>query len=71
MVIVALLLGLLGLGIHVLWFGSVIVMAILVGLMASDLRSGGSVISGLATTVADEVRGLANDVSRPSELDAD
>jgi hypothetical protein len=62
---VAIIFGLVGFAVHVLWIGAVVVMALLWGYIAAGLegsRRGGGVISDVATTVAGEARGLAKEV---------
>jgi hypothetical protein len=63
---VAIIFGLAGFAVHVLWIGAVVVMALLWGYIAAGLESsrrGGDVIFDVATTVADEARGLTKEVS--------
>jgi hypothetical protein len=71
----AIIFGLVGFAVHVLWIGAVIVMALLWGYIASGLRSsrhGGGVISDVPTTIGDEARDLKKDVSGGGrEADAD
>jgi hypothetical protein len=71
----AIIFGLVGFAVHVLWIGAVIVMALLWGYIASGLRSsrhGGGVISDVVTTIGDEARDLKKEVSGGArEADAD
>jgi hypothetical protein len=63
---VAIIFGLAGFAVHVLWIGAVVVMALLWGYIAAGLersRRGGGVISDVATTVADEARDLTKQVT--------
>jgi hypothetical protein len=61
---VAVLLGLIGLAVHVLWFGSIISMSVLFGLIASGLRGQrGGVIAEMATTVLVEAKSVADGIS--------
>jgi hypothetical protein len=61
---VAILLGLIGLAVHVLWFGSIILMSVLFGLMAAGLRGKrGGVIAEMATTVLVEAKSVADGIS--------
>jgi hypothetical protein len=61
----ALVFGLVGLAIHVLWFAAIVLMALLLGLMASELRGrrDGGVISEVATAVREEAKKVAADVT--------
>jgi hypothetical protein len=54
----ALLLGLFGFLLHILWFGSVVLMAVLLGQIATDFqgRRGGGAISEVVGTAVDEAR---------------
>jgi hypothetical protein len=63
---VAIIFGLAGFAVHVLWIGAVVVMALLWGYIAAGLESsrrGAGVISDVATTVADEARDLTKEVT--------
>jgi hypothetical protein len=63
---VAIILGLVGFAVHVLWIGAVVLMALLWGYIASGLESSrrrGGVISDVATTVVVEARNLTKEVS--------
>jgi hypothetical protein len=61
---VAILLGLIGLAVHVLWFGSIVLMSVLFGLIASGLRGQrGGVIAEMATTVMVEAKSVADGIS--------
>jgi hypothetical protein len=62
----ALVFGLIGLAVHVLWFVSIVLMAVQLGLIASELgnRRGRGVISEVAEevmTVVDEIKTGSND----------
>jgi hypothetical protein len=61
----ALLFALVGLAVHVLWFVAIVLMAILLGLTASELRSnrGGGVVSDVVSTMMSESKSLADDVT--------
>ena len=61
----ALLFGAIGFVLHFFWFPSILLMAVLFGLSASELRSqrGGGVISEIVTTVVSEAKGVANDAT--------
>jgi hypothetical protein len=57
----AILFGVIGFAAHFLWFGSIVLMAILLGLIVSEMRSrrGTSVISEVVTTVMVEAKSVA------------
>jgi hypothetical protein len=59
----ALLFGAIGFAVHFFWFPSILLMAVLFGLSASELRSqrGGGVISEVVSTVVSEAKGIAED----------
>jgi hypothetical protein len=60
----AILLGLIGLAVHVLWFGSIVLMSVLFGLISSGLRGQrGGVIAEMATTVMVEAKSVADGIS--------
>jgi hypothetical protein len=61
----ALLFGLIGFGLHFLWFVSVVLMALLLGLFASELRgrAGGGVVSDVANAVREEAHNVAQEVT--------
>jgi len=58
----ALLLGLVGLAVHVLWVVSIVVMAILFGLIASGLR--GDTDRGVVSEVVSEVKIMAEEIAQ-------
>jgi hypothetical protein len=61
---VAIVLGGVGLAFHPLWIAAVVLMAVLWGYMASDIRSrGGGVVSDLVGTVVGEAKELSNAAS--------
>ena len=64
-VALALLFGAIGFAVHFFWFPSILLMAILFGLSASELRSqrGGGVISEVVSTVVSEAKGVAKDAT--------
>ena len=61
----ALLFGAIGFAVHFFWLPSILLMAILFGLSASELRSqrGGGVISEVVATVVSEAKAVAEDVA--------
>ena len=61
----AIVLGLIGLALHFLWIPTIVLMAILFGLLASGLRGqrGEGVIAQVATTVMDEAKSVVDVVS--------
>lgn len=60
----AILLGFIGVAVHVVWFGSIVLMSILFGLIASGLRGQrGGVIAEMATTVMVEAKSVADGIS--------
>jgi hypothetical protein len=63
----ALLFGLIGEAVRVLWLASIVLMAILFGLIAAELRGrragGGGVISDVVTTVMTEAKNVAEEIS--------
>ena len=69
--------GLLGLAVHVMWFAAIVLMAVLLGLIASQLRGprGGGVVSGVVSTVIVEAKSVGEDIARAgnpqSEPDSD
>jgi len=73
----ALICGLLGLAVHVMWFAAIVLMAVLLGLIASQLRGprGGGVVSGVVSTVIVEAKSVGEDIARAgnpqSEPDSD
>ena len=58
----AILFGVIGFAVHFLWFGSIVLMAILLGLIVSEMRGrrGKSVISEVVTTVMVEAKSVAD-----------
>lgn len=61
----ALVFGLAGLAVHFLWVGSIVVMAVLLGLNASGLRGRGD--RGVISEVVSEVKIMAQEVTRTDE----
>jgi hypothetical protein len=60
----AIVLGLIGLAVHVMWFGSIVLMSVLFGLIASGLRGKhGGVMAEMATTVMVEAKSVADGIS--------
>jgi hypothetical protein len=61
----ALLFGVIGFAVHFLWFGSIVFMAVLLGLIVSEMRSrrGESVISEVVTTVMVEAKSVAEAIA--------
>ena len=61
----ALLFGAIGFAVHFFWFPSILLIAVLFGLSASEMRSqrGGGVISEVVTTMVSEAKGIANDAT--------
>jgi hypothetical protein len=61
----ALLFGVIGFAVHFLWFGSIVLMAVLLGLIVSEMRSrrGESVISEVVTTVMVEAKSVAEAIA--------
>ena len=61
----ALVFALIGLAVHVLWIPAIVLMSVLFGWIASELRgrSGGGVISEVATTVMVEAKGVAEGIA--------
>jgi hypothetical protein len=61
----AILFGLIGFAVHFLWFGSIVLMAVLLGLIVSEMRSrrGKSVISEVVTTVMVEAKSVAEAIA--------
>lgn len=61
----AIIFALAGFPFHVLWIGSIVLMALLWGYMASELGSSrhGGVVSDVVTTIANEARDLKKEVS--------
>jgi hypothetical protein len=57
----ALLFGLIGFAVHVLWFASIVMMAALLGLMASGLRRRGD--RGVVSEVVSQVKLMAAEIS--------
>jgi len=70
---VALICGLLGLAVHVLWFAAIVLMAVLLGLIASQLRDrrGGGVVSAVVSTVMVEAKSVGEDIARGGSALAD
>ena len=58
---VAIILGLIGLAVHVFWLGSIVLMSVLLGLLAADVkgRRGGGVVSELVA----EAKDMAGDIT--------
>jgi hypothetical protein len=68
----AILLGLIGLAVHVMWFGSIVLMSVLFGLIASGLRGQrGGVIAEMATTVIVEAKSVADGISNSGAKEQD
>jgi hypothetical protein len=61
----AILFGVIGFAVHFLWFGAIVLMAILLGLIVSEMRSrrGTSVISEVVTTVMVEAKSVAEAIA--------
>ena len=61
----ALLFGVIGFAVHFLWFGAIVLMALLLGLIASEMRGrrGGGVISEVATTLMVEATSVADAIA--------
>jgi hypothetical protein len=61
----AILFGVIGFAVHFLWFGSIVLMAVLLGLIVSEMRSrrGKSVISEVVTTVMVEAKSVAEAIA--------
>jgi Flp pilus assembly protein TadB len=61
----AILFGVIGFAVHFLWFGSIVLMAVLLGLIVSEMRSrrGKSVISEVVTTVIVEAKSVADAIA--------
>jgi hypothetical protein len=61
----AILFGVIGFAVHFLWFGSIVLMAVLLGLIVSELRSrrGKTVISEVVTTVMVEAKSVADAIA--------
>ena len=62
-VVAALGCGLLGLAIHILWIVSIVLMALLVGLIGADSRRQRG--HGLVAEVVAEARGVMDDIAQP------
>jgi cobalamin synthase len=65
LLLLALILGLIGLAVHVLWVVAIVLMALLLGLMASGVssRRRGGVIADVAAVVATEAKSFASDIA--------
>jgi hypothetical protein len=65
LVALAILFGVIGFAVHFVWFGSIVLMAVLLGLIASEMRSrrGKSVISEVVTTVMVEAKSVAEAIA--------
>src|ERR1700728_3636392 len=62
----AIVLGLIGLAVYVLWLAAIVLMAVLFGLIASELKvrtGGGGVVPGVVTTMVVEAKSVAEDVA--------
>jgi hypothetical protein len=61
----ALLFGVIGFAVHFLWFGAIVLMAVLLGLIVSEMRSrrGRGVISEVVTTVMVEAKSVAEAIA--------
>jgi hypothetical protein len=61
----AILFGVIGFAVHFLWFGAIVLMAVLLGLIVSEMRSrrGGGVISEVVTTVMVEAKSVAEAIA--------
>jgi hypothetical protein len=61
----AILFGVIGFAVHFLWFGSIVLMAVLMGLIVSEMRSrrDTSVISEVVTTVMVEAKSVAEAIA--------
>jgi Flp pilus assembly protein TadB len=61
----AILFGVIGFAVHFLWFGSIVLMAVLLGLIVSEMRSrrGKSVIADVVTTVMVEAKNVAEAIA--------
>ena len=61
----AILFGVIGFAVHFLWFGAIVLMAVLLGLIVSEMRSrrGKSVISEVVTTVMVEAKSVAEAIA--------
>jgi Flp pilus assembly protein TadB len=62
----ALTFGVIGLAVHILWFAAIVVMSILLGLLAAELRGqnrGGGVISEVVSSVVDGAKSVVEDVT--------
>ena len=61
----AILFGVIGFAVHFLWFGSIVLMAVLLGLIVSEMRirRGKSVISEVVTTVMVEAKSVADAIA--------
>ena len=68
---VAIICGLLGFPVHILWIAAIVFMAILWGYMASELGSSrrGGVVSNAVAAIASQAQDLSNDVTGRSSDD--
>jgi hypothetical protein len=65
----ALIFGLIGLFVHVLILVSVVLMALLLGLIASEARSQGG--RGIVSDVTNEAKVVIGELKKPGRVDAD
>jgi Flp pilus assembly protein TadB len=61
----AIVFGVIGFAVHFLWFGSIVLMAVLLGLIVSEMRSrrGQTVISEVVATVMVEAKSVADAIA--------
>jgi hypothetical protein len=72
LIALAILLGFIGLAVHVIWFGSIVLMSVLFGLIASGLRGQrGGVMAEMATTVMVEAKSVADGISNSGAKEHD
>lgn len=65
----AILLGLVGLAVHVVWLGSIVLMSVLLGLIAADVR--GRRGRGVISVLVAEAKNVAEDVTSGGSLEED